>query len=373
MIRKEIFTALNILEEKGYEAFLVGGAVRNHLMHKPIKDYDICTNADPNAIKLLFHDYTVHDIGKKLGTVVVIINKLKIDITPYRKEGKYSDHRRPDEIVFTNSLKEDLKRRDFTINALCMNSGKEVVDLFNGVEDLNNGIIRCIGNPDQRFHEDALRILRALRFKTKYNFKIEEKTNKSIIKNKDLLNYISEERKKEELLQILCCKDAFKTINEYLDVFNTFMPFEKEDRKVNNFSNCLYSLAYLLRNSKVNLKKLKYSKEEINLITTLISVSNTDIKNDYDFIRVLSDVNQKHILAYLNELNHKDYTDRFNSLNKYMVTIDELKIDGSIIQSFGYNGVEIRKMKEELLDKVHNKELHNTSKSLISYLKKKPA
>ena len=370
MIKKEIFTALNLLEEKGYEAFLVGGAVRNHLLHKTISDYDITTNADPNAIKMIFSNYHTYDIGKKLGTVIVVINKIKIDITPFRKEGNYADHRRPETIEFTTNLKDDLKRRDFTINALCLNSKSEIIDLYKGIDDLNNKVIRCIGNPDQRFHEDGLRILRALRFKTKLNFSIETKTNKSLFKNKDLLNYISQERKKDELLQILTSRNCFTTINEYLDIFNTFIPFKLEKRKTNNFSNPLYTLAYLLRNQKVNLKELKYSKEEIELVNALINVTNIDIKDDYSFICCLSDINQKHILTYLNELHHKDYTDRFNLLHKYMISINELKIDGNILQEFGYKDKQIKQIKNELLDLVHQQKLNNTPSALIKYLKK---
>ena len=370
MINKDIFTALNLLEEKGYEAFLVGGAVRNHLLTKTISDYDITTNADPNAIKMIFSNYHTYDIGKKLGTIIVVINKLKIDITPYRKESDYANHRRPETIEFSNNLKDDLKRRDFTINALCLDKNSNIIDLYKGIDDLNNKVIRCIGNPDQRFHEDGLRILRALRFKTKLNFEIEPKTKKSLFKNKDLLNYISCERKKDELLQILSCKNCFSTINEYLEIFNTFIPFKHEDRKINNFSNPLYTLAYLLKDNKINLKKLKYSKEEIELINTLIDVSNIDIEDDYNFICCLSDINQKHILTYLNELHHKNYNDRYNSLHKYMITINELNIDGNTLQAYGYKDKQIKQIKNELLDLVHHKKLQNTSRSLNSYLKK---
>lgn len=369
MIKKEIYTALNLLEEKGYEAFLVGGALRNHLLNKTISDYDICTSADPNAIKLIFSEYKTYDIGKKLGTIVVIINKIKIDITPYRKEGNYIKHRKPSQIEFTDNLKDDLKRRDFTINALCLNRKNEIIDLFNGIDDLNNKIIRCINNPDTRFNEDGLRILRALRFKTKLNFSIEEKTSKSIMQNKDLLNYISQERKKDELLQILNCKNGFKTINEYIDVFNTFINIGPIDRKINNFSNCLYSLAYIIRNNKNDLVKLKYSKEEIQLINTLINVSKVSLENDYDFICALSDINQKHILAFINELNNKDYNTRFNKLKKYMVTINELDIDGNTLKQLGYSGKQIKTIKNELLDLIHHKKLINDNKAILNYLK----
>jgi len=365
---KEIYTALNLLEQKGYQAFLVGGAVRNYLLKKTIDDYDITTNADPNAIKMIFQDYTTYDIGKSLGTVVVLINKIKIDITPFRIESDYKDFRHPSKVKFSLNLEDDLKRRDFTINALCLNSKNEIVDLFNGVEDLNNKVIRCINNPDSRFYEDPLRILRALRFKTKLDFTIENKTNQSIFKNKDLLNYISPERKKEELLKILCTKNGFSIINEYIEVFNTFMPFSSINID-NNFSNPLYALAYLLIDKKVNLKELKYSKEEINLINTLIAVSKIDLTNDYDFITCLSDINQKHILTYLSELHHFDYSLRYQSLKKYMVTINDLKIDGETLMKFNIRDKQIKVLKLEMVDLIHQQKLTNTKVDLLKYIK----
>lgn len=369
-MKKQILEALAILNDKGYEAFLVGGAVRNYLLNKKVTDYDITTNADQNAIKMCFSNYTQYDIGKSLGTVIVIIDKVKIDITPYRKEGNYTDHRRPNSIVYTTDLKQDLKRRDFTINALCMNKQEEVIDYFGGIKDLENKQIKAIGNPDTRFKEDGLRILRALRFKSKLNFNIESKTNESIFKNKDLLTYISNERKKDELLQILCNRNAFIVINEYLDIFNTFLSIEKINRKQNDFSNPLYSLAYILIDNNLNnLKELKYSKAEIELINSLKEASKIDINNDYEFITCLSNIYQKDILRYLNELYHQDFTDRFNKLNKYMVMLNDLKIDGTIIKEFGYEGKEIKKIKNILLELIHKKKLANNKTSLIKYLR----
>jgi len=367
---QEIYTALNLLTNKGYEAFLVGGAVRNYLLNKPIDDYDIATNADPNVIKMVFSDYTTYDIGKALGTVVVLINKVKIDITPYRIESDYKDFRHPNKVEFSTNLKDDLKRRDFTINALCLDSNNNIVDLFGGVLDLNNKVIRCINNPDTRFYEDPLRILRAIRFKSKLDFTIEEETNRSLLQNKDLLNHISPERKKEELLKILCNKNAFSIINEYIEVFNTFMPFTPTLIN-NNFSNPLYSLAYLLIDKQINLKSLKYSKEEINLINTLISSSKIDLSNDYYFIKCLSDINQKHILTYLSELNDTDYTDRFNALHKYMVITNDLKIDGNIIKSFNYHDEQIKVLKLEMVDLIHQQKLENNEVDLLNYIKNK--
>ena len=369
-VNKSALIALKLLNEKGYDAFIVGGAVRDILLKQDVYDYDITTNADPNAIKLVFSDYAKYDVGRKHGTINVLIDKDRIDITPYRKEEKYLDHRHPDYVSFDASLKDDLSRRDFTINAMCIDSNLNVIDYFNGIDDLNNKVIRCIGNPKKRFDEDALRILRAIRFKAKLSFSIEEETAKQIHKCKDLLNYISPERKKDELLKILAYKDGFKVINEYIDVFKTFMPFEISKRKINNFSQPLYALSYLLIDKKVNLKALKYSRYEIELINIFINAAKININNDEEFIECLSSIYQKQILNFLNEYHRKDFTDRYNKNKKYMVTINELKIDGDEISSFGYKGKQLGIVKQRLLKLIHQKKIINTNRSLKAYLAK---
>ena len=368
-LNKSALKALSLLNEKGYEAFVVGGAVRDLLLDKDVYDYDITTNASPNAIRMVFADYNRYDLGRKHGTVTVIIDKDKIDITPYRKEDNYSDHRHPDLISFSSDLKEDLSRRDFTINAMCMDKDSKIIDMFNGIDDLEHKLIRCIGDPHKRFDEDALRILRAIRFKTKLNFNIEKNTDENIHKSKDLLNYISEERKKEELLRILSERNGFKAINEYLDVFNTFMPFEHIERRINNFSDPLYALAYLLIDIQADLKKLKYSNSEIRLINILIEASKIDISNDCEFIECLSSIYQKDILTFLEEYHHKDLQERFRKLRKHMVFLKTLKITGEEIMAYGYEKTRIAKVKQKLLNLIHHKKLNNTSYALNKYLK----
>ena len=368
----EVATVLSMLNDKGYEAYLVGGAVRNILLDMPINDYDIATNADPNAIKMIFADYVIYDVGKKHGTVAIIINKIKIEITPYRKEADYIDHRHPQEISFDATLEEDLKRRDFTINAMCLDKDLQVIDLFGGIDDLKNKTIRAIGSPAARFHEDALRILRALRFKAKLDFEIEENTRKEIFNCLDLLRYISNERKREELLALLSCKKAFEIINEYLPIFNSFMPLVRIDRKENDFSNPLSSLAYLLANcDKTDLKKLKYSKDEISLINILIEATSIDINDDYQLISILSHMHKKQILEYLQELHHIDLSSRYDLLSMYIVDFDELNIDGNAIKAYGYEGKDIARIKKELLEQIHQKKLINDSETLNAYLLKK--
>lgn len=167
-IPKEVKTALNILHNNNFEAYIVGGCVRDSLMGKAPTDWDITTSAKPDEIIKCFSEYRTIETGIKHGTVTVVISKMPIEITTYRVDGKYSDNRRPDEVFFTRDISFDLKRRDFTINALAYNE-REIIDLFGGIEDIKNKIIKCVGDPSERFNEDGLRILRALRFASVWN------------------------------------------------------------------------------------------------------------------------------------------------------------------------------------------------------------
>lgn len=186
------------LTDAGFEAYLVGGAVRDMLLKRPTKDWDYTTNASPEEIQKIFPEA---NYDNKFGTVSIVNEEGLFEITPFRKEGKYSDARHPDEVVWAKTLEEDLSRRDFTINAMAKNTF--IIDPFNGQEDLKNKLIRCVGNPDDRFKEDALRLIRAVRFATQLGFTIEEKTFKAIKNNASLLEKISGERIRDELEKIL--------------------------------------------------------------------------------------------------------------------------------------------------------------------------
>lgn len=202
MIPSYILQALKIIEENNEEAYIVGGAVRNYLLERPINDYDITTSARPEKIKEIFKDYTTVDIGSKYGTIIVIIDKNRIEITTYRTEGDY-DGRRPNIVEFSDSLQDDLKRRDFTINAMCYNPKTGVLDYFEGKRDLENKIIRSIGGPVDRLREDYLRILRAVRFACQLNFTIDEDLSSAIKEEKEGLRLISSERIRDEFNKIL--------------------------------------------------------------------------------------------------------------------------------------------------------------------------
>lgn len=223
-IPENIKIIIDRLEGAGYEAYCVGGAVRDCLMGTVPVDWDITTSAMPDETQELFSDYKTVDTGLKHGTLTVIIDHTPYEITTYRIDGAYEDNRHPDEVRFTKTLGEDLARRDFTVNAIAYNPRVGTVDLFGGQEHIYNSIIKTVGDPDKRFKEDALRIVRALRFSSVLGFRIEEETKASIHRNKELLKNISAERLSVELVKLLCGKNAFNVLMEFPDVLSVFIP-----------------------------------------------------------------------------------------------------------------------------------------------------
>lgn len=216
--------AIFMLEKAGFKAYAVGGCVRDFLLGKKPTDFDITTSALPEETKAVFKNEHVIETGIKHGTVTVLMAGEPLEITAFRIDKNYSDNRHPKEVLFTRSLSEDLSRRDFTINALAFSQKTGITDLFGGVSDLEHGIIRTVGNPDKRFGEDALRIMRALRFAAVLGFEIEEKTALSIKKNCALLKNISAERVFSELSKLLCGKDARRVIFEHPEPFFEIIP-----------------------------------------------------------------------------------------------------------------------------------------------------
>ena len=192
----------------GFEAYAVGGCVRDSVLGREPEDWDITTSAKPEQVKQIFHR-TV-DTGIEHGTVTVLIDKEAYEVTTYRVDGEYEDHRHPKEVTFTASLEEDLKRRDFTINAMAYNPQTGLVDIFEGIDDLNKKIIRCVGNPRERFDEDALRILRAIRFSAQLGFEIDNMTKEARTEKAETLRDVSAERIRIELVKLLVSKHPEK-------------------------------------------------------------------------------------------------------------------------------------------------------------------
>ncbi len=221
---ESVLAALERLENAGFEAYVVGGCVRDSIMGREISDWDICTSARPEETLKVFSDKKTIPTGLKHGTVTVVHNGMHLEITTYRSEGNYSDSRRPDTVTFGVTLEEDLARRDFTCNAIAYSPKRGMTDPFGGREDIEDKVIRTVGNAEQRFSEDALRIMRALRFSAVLGFSIEEKTAAALRKKKKMLNNIAGERIFEELKKLVCGVNAGAVIREYHDVLNVVIP-----------------------------------------------------------------------------------------------------------------------------------------------------
>ncbi len=212
------------MRERGYEVYLVGGCVRDMIMGKEPHDYDMTTNALPEKTAECFPELHIIPTGMKHGTVTVVVDRHPVEITTYRQDGEYDDNRHPREVTFTPNLRDDLSRRDFTVNAIACDDRGELVDPFGGRADIERGIIRCVGAPDRRFSEDGLRIMRALRFASVLGFSLDDETAAAVKRNRELLRNISVERLREELVKLICGKSFADVLREYSDVIGVFIP-----------------------------------------------------------------------------------------------------------------------------------------------------
>jgi tRNA nucleotidyltransferase (CCA-adding enzyme) len=237
-----------MLEKAGYEAYAVGGCVRDILLGKTPKDWDICTSALPEQAMQVFAGHHIIETGLQHGTITIILEHEPFEITTYRVDGKYTGNRRPEKVKFVNVLKRDLARRDFTVNAMAYNPGTEIVDYYGGQQDLANKKIKCVGNPNKRFQEDALRIIRALRFAAALGFEVEENTALAMQENRKLLNYISAERIAAELNKLLLGNNIRELLLEHFGVLSEVIPELKPAKgfEQNNPYHCYDVLNHIL-------------------------------------------------------------------------------------------------------------------------------
>ena len=380
-IPSKIQYVLNALHKNGYEAYIVGGCVRDALLGIAPHDYDVTTSATPDEVTDIF-ECTI-PTGIKHGTVTVIIEKEPIEVTTFRTEGSYSDSRRPDSVKFVTNLYEDLSRRDFTVNAFAFNECDGLVDHFGGKEDLKNKILKAVGDSELRFSEDALRILRLFRFASQLDFKIEENTFNSALKLSDTLEKISRERIFTELLKTVNGKNpqsifpllengglAFLGIKKPMDfsVFDNLPPNE-------NLRLCVF-LKETCENPLKTLKELKcsnlqyrYCENFLKLLSLPIPENKPDLKNAL-FLTVLSSVSDW--LLYLKAL--KVDTENSQQLLKEILEnqepflISHLKIDGKQLQKLGFSGKEVGEKLEMLRKTVVENPKYNTYKKLISLI-----
>ena len=284
-------TAVNIikrLNEASYEAYFVGGCVRDMLMGKEPLDWDITTSAQPSEIKAIFKK-TV-DTGIKHGTVTVLTSGASYEVTTYRLDGKYADYRHPDEVIFAADLKEDIKRRDFTVNAIAYHPNEGYIDFFGGKDDIKAGIIRGVGDPDERFSEDALRMLRAIRFAAQLGFSIEDNTFSALCKNTGLISHVSMERIRDEFIKTFTAEHVEKAgyfarckildhalpfmagyLRENLERFTAFVKNLKKHERVS--ANVLSLLFAYCRDSREVISHLKAMKTDNATIRSVTAIS----------------------------------------------------------------------------------------------------
>ncbi len=215
---------LRSLEKAGFEAYLVGGCVRDRLMGKAVHDVDMTTSALPEQVMDVFRDLKTIPTGLKHGTVTVIYEGSQYEITTFRIDGGYTDSRRPDSVEFTPDIREDLARRDFTVNAIAMDADGNIVDPFCGEEDIRRSVIKCVGEPERRFTEDALRILRGVRFASQLGFTVEPQTEKAMLGLRGRLDLISRERVREEFDRLLCGRNCVEALIRYRDIIAQIVP-----------------------------------------------------------------------------------------------------------------------------------------------------
>ncbi len=215
---------LDRLHQCGYQAYAVGGCVRDTLLGRKPKDWDICTNALPAQMQQIFADCHVVETGLQHGTLTVMYDHEPFEVTTFRVDGEYTDHRHPDEVIFVADVRDDLSRRDFTVNAMAWSPQTGLVDAFGGQEDLEKKLIRCVGDPYKRFDEDALRIMRALRFASTYGFAIDPETDAAIHALKHTLTGVAAERIRVELAKLLRGQGAGEILRNYRDVMFTILP-----------------------------------------------------------------------------------------------------------------------------------------------------
>ena len=336
-IREEVRDIMDIMETEGYLTYVVGGAIRNQLLKIPIKDWDLATNATPKEIIEIFNKQHIPIIltGLEHGTVTICYNGLNIEMTTFRKDGKYSDNRRPDNVDFNVTLEEDLARRDFTINALAYNKKEGVIDLFYGLKDLKTKTIRCVGNAQSRFSEDALRMLRAIRFANTLNFEIEENTLKSILILKQNILNVSKERIEQELTKIFTTGKKIK----YFEYIYDLLPFLFKENAKEKIADCniliekissqdvVINLTSLFLYDILNLdflKDLRYSNKIKSEVESTISCYNTIKSFDHTFYEDDVDFNVKEKL--LNEYSLLTIS-RALKIYKNQIGIKSEKID----------------------------------------------
>ena len=389
-IFQEAAPLIKRLESAGFKAYFVGGSVRDLVLGRPIHDVDIATSAYPAEVKKVF-PVTI-DTGIQHGTVTVKNEDKFYEITTFRTESTYQDFRRPDHVEFVQNLSEDLKRRDFTINALAMNAEGEIIDHFGGLEDLKNKIIRAVGKPQERFHEDALRMMRAVRFVSQLGFELEDATKTAINENRQLLHKIAVERIREEFLKLGLGPDSklgFRALIE-TELVDDLPLLEGKSSLLKNYLTLKFyptteatfwaliivliklntaEIGHFLREWK-NSNEINHEVQEIIQCFDAVTVGELSNRQLFDFgmTTIASTIDLANILG--EPINGVVLIDRYNNLP--LKTSKELVIDGKfLMENFQIKaGPKIGQLLMKILDAVLLGDVKNNQESIKKYVQK---
>lgn len=380
---------ITVLNRAGYEAYIVGGCVRDCILGKIPKDWDITTSALPEQVKANFsHTY---DTGIEHGTVTVLIDKVGYEVTTYRIDGEYKDNRHPEKVVFTGKLTGDLARRDFTMNAIAYSPTLGFVDEFDGIEDIRAGIIRAVREPSERFREDALRMMRALRFSAQLGFEIEQNTKKAILENAHLIGNISMERIRDELIKLVLSDNPLKIyelkntgITDYVLMPLSAMLDENKEEIENcleitekNIVKRLSLILYRMAGKPLEkfLRSLRLDNKTIKEILILCAYMNESVDfSHYGIRKIISSTSVKmaESVIYMYGVTHNcDVSELFTVLigiteRGECCNLSELAISGADLKAFGIpNGKELGDMLKKCLDEVLKEPTNNNRDYLL--------
>lgn len=387
-LQNDLIWVLGRLEQAGYEAYTVGGFVRDALLGKMAGDCDITTSALPEDIKRVFADERTVDTGIKHGTVTLVYRGVPYEITTYRVDGEYADNRHPDRVQFTASLEEDLARRDFTVNAMAYSESRGLVDAFGGREDLARGIIRAVGDPTRRFTEDALRILRALRFASVLDFTVEDATRAAVFAEAYRLEKVSVERVLVELRKLLSGRGAYRILSEYGRIISDMLSLgalslpEEASFSAMTGTERLISMFYLSSDEPAAahsqaMRRLHSDRETERFGSLVLETMTSELAGDGLYEAILdygTDVVST-ALSILSRLGRAtDAQARFAELRARGVPISvaELSVGGRELISLGYSGAKIGSLLRSLAVAAMSGRVENTASALLEYIKKAP-
>ncbi len=381
------------ITEQGFEAYAVGGAVRDFLLDKEPLDWDIATSALPQDIIRILGEKNCIPTGIKHGTVTYISDKHPIEITTFRIDGDYADNRHPNYVEFSKDICDDLSRRDFTVNAMAYNTEAGILDPYGGQKDLNAKIIRAVGDPKKRFWEDALRIMRGLRFAAVLGFEIENNTKAAIQKQKNLLGNIAKERLQAELSKLVLADHPEHILAEFADVFGEFLYGNKDFCKEVWAENAkkLYGceknlslrLAVLLDGTSKDalphqvLRNLKYDNKTVYTVKTLLSYIDLEIASEPIQIKhILSEIGEDMLrlvlwaktAKYNNSLNIEEVLNNITASNQCYCQKD-LAIGGNDLIALGIHGTEIGRILKLLLNEVIEERCENEKSVLLKIVR----